>query len=110
MLAVWAKDLGFGGEVAGFRHRYRCGCPSAVIDTLIGAFALTGDDVVIGLDRGTGQLALPIACRVRAVAGLDPGPDMLARARRTAAEQGAGNANWVLGADTGISALAAPGR
>ena len=50
---------------------------------------------------------MPIAGRVQAVAGVDPEPDMLARARRTAAEQGVRNANWVLGADTDIPALAA---
>ena len=101
------EDLGFGGEVAGFYHRYRRGYPSAVIDTLTGAFGLTSDDVVVDLGCGTGQLALPIASRVRAVAGVDPEPDMLARARQAAAEQGVQNASWLLGADTDIPALAA---
>jgi SAM-dependent methyltransferase len=73
------EDLGFGGEVAGFYHQYRRGYPSAVIDTLIDAFSLTSDDVVIDLGCGTGQLTLPIARRVRAVAGVDPEPDMLGR-------------------------------
>jgi SAM-dependent methyltransferase len=93
-LAVGAGtvDLGFGGEVAGFYHQYRRGYPSALIDTLIGAFGLTRDDVVIDLGCGTGQLALPIASRVRAVAGVDPEPDMLARARQAAVEQGVQNA------------------
>ncbi len=101
------EDLGFGGEVAGFYHQYRRGYPPAVISTLIGAFALTSDDVVIDLGCGTGQLTLPIAGQVHAVAGVDPEPDMLARARQAAAEQGVRNANWVLGADTDIAALAA---
>jgi ubiquinone/menaquinone biosynthesis C-methylase UbiE len=100
-------DLGFGGEVPGFYHQYRRGYPPAVIDTLAGAFGLTGDDVVIDLGCGTGQLTLPIARRVRAVAGVDPEPGMLARARRAAAEQGVANVCWVLGADTDVPALAA---
>jgi len=62
-------DLGFCGEVAEFYHRYRRGYPAAVIDSLADAFALTGDDIVVDLGCGTGQLALPIARRVRAVAG-----------------------------------------
>jgi hypothetical protein len=33
------EDLGFGGEVAGFYHRYRRGYPPALIDTLIGPSA-----------------------------------------------------------------------
>ncbi len=102
-----SEDLGFGGEVAGFYHQYRRGYPPEVIDTLTGALGLTADDVVIDLGCGTGQLTLPIARRVRAVAGIDPEPDMLARARQAAAEQGVANASWLLGADTDIPALAA---
>ncbi|WP_300612400.1 class I SAM-dependent methyltransferase [Trebonia sp.] len=101
------EDLGFGGEVAGFYHQYRRGYPAAVIDMLTGAFGLTGDDLVIDLGCGTGQLTLPIARRVRAVAGVDPEPDMLARARQAATEQGVTNVSWLLGADTDIPAFAA---
>ena len=102
-----SEDRGFGGEVAGFYHQYRRGYPPAVIDTLASAFSLTGSDVVIDLGCGTGQLTLPIARRVQAVAGVDPEPAMLARARQAAAEQAVTNASWVLGADTDIPALAA---
>jgi trans-aconitate methyltransferase len=100
-------DLGFSGEVAGFYHQYRRGYPPAVIDTLTGAFGLTSDDVVIDLGCGTGQLTVPIASRVQAVAGVDPEPDMLARARQAAADQNITNASWLLGDDTDIPALAA---
>jgi SAM-dependent methyltransferase len=100
-------DRGFGGEVADFYHQYRRGYPPAVIDTLAGTFGLTGDDIVIDLGCGTGQLTLPIAARVRAVAGVDPEPDMLARAGRAAAEHGITNVAWLLGADTDMPALAA---
>lgn len=100
-------DLGFGGEVAGFYHQYRRGYPPAVINTLTGTFGLTSHDIVIDLGCGTGQLALPIAARVRAVAGVDPEPDMLARARKAAAEHGITNVAWLLGADTDMPALAA---
>jgi ubiquinone/menaquinone biosynthesis C-methylase UbiE len=100
-------DLGFGGEVADFYHQYRRGYPPTVIDTLVDTFGLTGDDIVVDLGCGTGQLTLPVAARVRAVAGVDPEPDMLARARRAAAEQCIANVSWLLGADTDIPALAA---
>jgi ubiquinone/menaquinone biosynthesis C-methylase UbiE len=102
-----SEGTGFGGEIAGFYHQYRRGYPSAVFDTVAGAFGLTGEDIVIDLGSGSGQLTLPIAGRVQAVVGMDPEPDMLACARRAAAEQGVANANWVLGADTDIAALAA---
>jgi hypothetical protein len=38
---------------------------------------------------------------------LDPEPDMLARARQAAVDQGVSNATWVLGTDTDIPALSA---
>jgi trans-aconitate methyltransferase len=100
-------DLGFGGEVADFYHQYRRGYPPAVIDTLAAAFSLTSDDIVIDLGCGTGQLTLPIAARVRAAAGVDPEPTMLARARQAAAEQHITNVTWLLGADTDLPALTA---
>jgi ubiquinone/menaquinone biosynthesis C-methylase UbiE len=99
-------DLGFGGEVPDFYHQYRRGYPSAVFDTLAGVFGLTGDDIVIDLGCGTGQLTLPLAAKVRAVAAVDPEPDMLARARRAAADQSLTNVTWLLGADTDLPALA----
>jgi len=102
-----STDLGFTGEVAGFYHRYRHGYPSAVIDILAGAVALTGADLAVDLGCGTGQLAVPLASRAGAVLGVDPEPDMLAWARRFAAGQGVANASWLLGADTDLPALAA---
>jgi ubiquinone/menaquinone biosynthesis C-methylase UbiE len=100
-------SLGFGGEVADFYQRYRRGYPAAVFDALVDAFALTVDDVVLDLGCGTGQLALPIAARVRAVVGVDPEPDMLVCARRAATEKGVTNVSWVLGADTDLPAAGA---
>jgi SAM-dependent methyltransferase len=87
-------------------HRYRRGYPAEVIDAVVGAFGLTGDDLVIDLGCGTGQLTLPLAARVRAAAGVDPEPDMLARARQAAAGQGVTNVTWLLGADTDLPAVA----
>ncbi len=100
-------NLGFRGEVVDFYHRYRRGYPPAVIDTLVQAFELTKDDIVVDLGCGTGQLALPIAGRVRAVVGVDPEPDMLLRARRAASEQGVTNVSWMAGADTDMPTLGA---
>jgi len=98
-------SLGFGGEVAQFYQQYRRGYPAAVFDALVDAFALTTADIVLDLGCGTGQLALPIAARVRAVVGVDPEPDMLVCARRAAAEKGVTNVSWLLGADTDLPAV-----
>src|SRR5258707_2408030 len=98
-------ELGFSGEVADFYHRYRHGYPAAVIDALIDAFGLNGQDVVVDLGCGTGQLTLPPARRVRAVVGVDPEPDMLRRAQQAAKDLDVPNVSWMLGADTDIPAL-----
>lgn len=98
-------DLGFGGEVADLYHRYRHGYPAAVIDVLADAFKLNAQDLVVDLGCGTGQLALPIAGRVRAVVGMDPEPDMLRRADEAAREAGVSNVSWMLGSDSDLPRL-----
>ncbi|BCJ62218.1 class I SAM-dependent methyltransferase [Micromonospora endophytica] len=99
--------LGFGGEVASYYKRYRRGYPGPVVDALATAFGLTAQDRVVDLGCGTGQLALPLAARVRAVLGVDPEADMLTLARRAAHDQRIGNVNWLLGADIDMPALVA---
>ncbi|MFE2614413.1 class I SAM-dependent methyltransferase [Micromonospora chalcea] len=96
---------GFGGEVATYYARHRRGYPSELLDALAAAFRLGGDDTVVDLGCGTGQLSLPLADRVSTVVGIDPEPDMLAIARRTALDRGTANATWVLGSDSDVPAL-----
>jgi trans-aconitate methyltransferase len=98
-------ELGFGGDVVEFYHKYRHGYPSAAIDVLVDVFGLNGRDVVVDLGCGTGQLTSAVAGRVGAVLGVDPEPDMLRRARQAAGEAGVSNASWMLGADTDMLAL-----
>jgi len=100
-------SAGFSGEVADFYSKYRRGYGPAVIDWLAEAFALLNHGVVVDLGCGTGQLAIPLAGRAQAVIGIDPEPDMLARARKTAAEQGCANIAWMLGSDRDVPAVAA---
>jgi SAM-dependent methyltransferase len=99
--------VGFSGEVAEYYAKYRRGYPPPVIEALRAAFALEADDVVLDLGCGTGQLALPLASRVRSVIGMDPEPDMLRFAGETAARQGVRNVTWVLGADSDVPAVGA---
>jgi SAM-dependent methyltransferase len=98
---------GFSGEVATYYARYRRGYPPAAVDAIAEAFALTTDDLVVDLGCGSGQLSLPLAARVRAVVGMDPEPDMLVLARRSAEQRGVANTSWVLGADSDLWALGA---
>lgn len=100
-------DLGFSGEVVDLYHEYRRGYPLRVITEIVEAFDLRSDDVSLDLGCGTGQVALPLAPKVRAVIGMDPEPDMLARAHQAAEAHGVANACWVLGKDTDVPVLRA---
>jgi trans-aconitate methyltransferase len=95
----------FGGDAADYYHRYRHGYPSAVIDALVSAFNLNGQDVIVDLGCGTGQLTLPMARHVRAVIGVDVEPDMLEHAQRAARDADVRNVTWMVGADIDIPAL-----
>jgi ubiquinone/menaquinone biosynthesis C-methylase UbiE len=97
----------FGGETAAFYARFRRGYPAAFTRLLAGALRLGPDDVLADVGCGTGQLTLPLARRVRAAAGVDPEPDMLALARQAAAGQGVTNVTWVTGTDRDLPGLAA---
>ncbi|QFZ71975.1 methyltransferase domain-containing protein [Streptomyces fagopyri] len=98
---------GFSGEVAEYYAKYRRGYSRQVLDALQAAWELDTDDVVLDLGCGTGQLALPLASRVRSVIGMDPEPDMLRPARESAARQSEQNVTWVLGSDTDVPTLGA---
>jgi SAM-dependent methyltransferase len=98
-------SLGFSGDVVDYYQRYRRGYPPSVIDTLMTTLGLRDDDIVIDIGCGTGQLTLPLAQRVRAVIGMDPEPDMLARARAVGRDQGITNVTWLLGADSDVPAV-----
>lgn len=97
----------FGGEVASCYSKYRRGYDESVIDWLADALALDSDSIVVDLGCGTGQLAIPISARVRAVVGIDPEPEMLVRAAAEAARRGRTNVSWMLGSDGDVAALGA---
>ncbi|WBB90904.1 class I SAM-dependent methyltransferase [Verrucosispora sp. WMMC514] len=95
----------FSGEVAAYYARHRRGYPPQVLDALIAACQLDVDDTVLDLGCGTGQLTLPLAARVGTVIGMDPEPDMLAKAREAAHREKRVNVTWVLGADRDLPTL-----
>jgi trans-aconitate methyltransferase len=95
----------FGGEAADYYHRFRHGYLSAVTEALVAAFGLTGQDVMVDLGCGTGQLTLPMARYLRAVIGVDVEPDMLEHGQQAARDANVHNVTWMLGGDTDIPAL-----
>lgn len=95
----------FGGEVASYYSKYRRGYDASVIDRLADALALDSKATVVDLGCGTGQLAIPISTRVRAVVGIDPEPDMLSYAAAEAREQRLTNVCWMLGSDGHLDAI-----
>jgi SAM-dependent methyltransferase len=66
---------------------------------LVGVFArnlgLDGRGRLLDVGCGPGTVTLRLAPLFDAAVGLDPDPEMLARASRAAAAQGAGNVTWV---------------
>lgn len=97
----------FSGEVASFCARYRRGYPAGFTGLLARALRLGAEAVIADICCGTGLLTIALAGRARAVAGVDPEPDMLAVAAASAAGQGVTNVTWVLGSDETLPALAA---
>jgi SAM-dependent methyltransferase len=98
-------SAGFSGEVAGFYARYRRGYDPEVTGWLAEAFPLGRRGIVLDLGCGTGQLTIPLAARCRAVIGMDPEPDMLARAKDAATRHGCANITWLLGSAGDLPAL-----
>lgn len=100
-------ERNFQGDVADFYVTFRRGFPDHVVDHLMTDLQLTPDDKVLDLGCGTGQLAIPLAKRLRAVIGLDPEPDMLAHAMASAQNREVTNVAWMQGTDADLPALRA---
>ena len=95
----------FSGEVAEYYAKFRRGYPGLIVKAIVERLTLTPEDVVVDLGCGTGLLALALAGHVRVVVGMDPEPDMLAIARRSAEIKGAANTAWLLGGDADVGVL-----
>jgi len=76
---------------AGCYARYRPRYPRAVFDRIIEVFEPGGEDILLDLGCGTGEVVLPLAAYFGKVLAWDPDGEMLEIARRKAAEQGATN-------------------
>ena len=97
--------LEFSGEIADLYQHYRHGYPTETLDQIVDGLGLDQHAVAVDLGCGTGQLTIPLARRVHTVIGLDPEPDMLARASQQARLAGVQNACWMLGGDQHLPVL-----
>lgn len=89
----WDDSL-FAGAAAYYeqgRLPYAPGLPEAFARSL----ALDGRGRLLDVGCGPGTVTLQLAPLFEAVVGLDPDAEMLARASRAAAGQGAGHASWI---------------
>lgn len=81
---------------APYYSRYRLPYPAALFDLIVATFGLDDTSRVLDLGTGTGQLAIPLAGRCAEVVAADISPEMIAEARRVAAEAGVTNVRWLV--------------
>ena len=89
----------FAGTTASSYASFRRDVPAPLIDAIAEATGLSDDDVALDLGCGTGQLAVPLSHRAKAVLALDPEPDMLAGLRARVDALGVSNVLPVLASD-----------
>ena len=80
---------------AQYYSRYRLGYPPAFFDHIAKMFSLDEKSRALDLGAGTGQLAIPLAKRVKEVIAVDPEKEMLEEGARQAEKQGASNIRWI---------------
>lgn len=90
---------------ATYYSRHRPGYPAALIHHLTECFNLDGSGCALDLGCGTGQLTVALSPCFARVIGMDPDPEMLVEALRTAATAGASNIEFVQGSSWDLPAL-----
>jgi SAM-dependent methyltransferase len=95
------RAAAFAGDTARLYARYRRDLPGDQAGELAELLALRGDDVVVDLGCGTGQLAVPLRSYCAGVLAVDPEPAMLAGLRA----RGVPGLVCVLGADRDLPDL-----
>jgi SAM-dependent methyltransferase len=95
----------FAGSTARYYRHFRRDVCDAILDDLCQTLSLTSSDCVLDLGCGTGQVAVPLAGRVRAVIAVDPEPDMLAQLDARITDCGITNITSTLGSDRDLRSL-----
>lgn len=90
---------------AWYYAKYRRPYPVAFFDLLNRAFHLDGSGRLLDLGCGTGQIAVPLAGQFAEVVAMDPEPEMLREAQRSAAGAGVVNITLVQGGSSDLDSL-----
>ena len=91
----WQWDRSLYGGSAAYYARGRLPYVSGYAALLAGTLRLNGQGRLLDVGCGPGIVALALAPYFSAVVGVDPDPEMLAEARRNAAQRGVENATWI---------------
>jgi len=100
-----SEDRPFAGDTASFYARYRREYPAELIARL-SKDNRDGHGRLLDLGCGTGQLLLQLAPFFQHAVGIDPEPDMLGEAARTAHERGIAHVEWIRGSADELQKLA----
>jgi SAM-dependent methyltransferase len=92
---TWSWDESLFAGAAGYYEQGRLPYAPGLADAFARSLALDGQGRLLDVGCGPGTVTLRLAPLFDAAVGLDPDPEMLARASRTAAGRGIGNATWV---------------
>jgi SAM-dependent methyltransferase len=92
---TWSWDESLFAGAARYYEQGRLPYAPGLADALARSLALDGRGRLLDVGCGPGKVTLLLASLFEAVVGLDPDPEMLVCAVRSAAERGIQNATWV---------------
>lgn len=92
-------------STAWYYSHYRPGYPDPFLKKIVDKFSSGAEGRLLDLGCGTGQITLPLAKYFEKVIGLDPEPEMLAEAKKSATNKGIENISWIQGGSKDLRKL-----
>jgi SAM-dependent methyltransferase len=109
-LVIWDMTEGrtLFESTAAYYARFRPPYPEQAFDALIDRFRLNAESHVLDLGCGTGQIAIPLACRMIPIHAVDPDIEMLSEGQCAEERAGICRICWYRGDDTVVDQLFLP--